>query len=157
MSFDERILDRVVRAASRVRLEFIVIGNAGAALHNVPILTEDIDLFVRHTPRNLQKIHEMARVLGGVTTQPHEPTSRMMRLLTPDFTVDFVFDLSSRRKFESVRARSPWIKLGRQKVRVASLEDIIMAKEAAGRPKVKASLPILKSALRVAGAMRQKM
>ena len=35
-----------------VGLDAIVIGNSAAALHGVPVTTQDIDIFVRDTPRN---------------------------------------------------------------------------------------------------------
>jgi hypothetical protein len=104
MSSDEKALLTVVRAAAKARLEFVLVGNAAAALHDVPILTRDFDLFVRDTPRNWQEIGAFARTLGGVVVRPYEPVSRMARVQTPDVAVDFVFRLSSRREFESVRA-----------------------------------------------------
>lgn len=155
MSFDEQVLSLIVRAAARVKLDYVVIGNAGAALHDVPILTQDIDMFLRHTPRNVQKIRALAAALGGVVSEPYAPASRMMRVVTPDVTADFVFDLSSRRKFESVRAAAVVLSVGTESVRVAALDDIIRAKEAAGRAKDKATLPLLKAALKTKRALER--
>jgi predicted nucleotidyltransferase len=150
MSIDERTLARIAALAKRIGLEFVVVGNSAAALHDVPLMTLDVDLFVRHTPQNLQKIRRFAELAGGSLIQPYDPLSRMMRLIGPDVEVpvDFVFDLSSRKKFESVRSRAVRMKLGQHVVLVAALEDVIAAKEAAARPKDLSTLPLLKEALR---------
>ncbi len=148
MSFSEQVLAQILAKARRVKLEMILVGNAAAALHKVPVMTQDVDFFVRHTPMNLKKLRVLADELGGMLTQPYYPTSRMMRVVAPDFSVDFVFELSSRRRFESVRSRAARMKIGAQAIVVASLEDVIAAKEAAARPKDRATLRILKETLR---------
>ena len=156
MSVDEDLLVSIVKAAAQVNLEFILIGNTAAALQAVPVMTEDFDLFVRYTPRNLEKIKAFGNLLGGSVSQPYDPLSRMMRLVTEQVSVDFVFGLSSRSKFEAVRSRALRIKLGRHEIKVASLEDIIAAKEAANRPKDRATLHILKNTLRVKCTLKEE-
>jgi len=156
MSIDEDLLASIAEAAARVNLEFILIGNAAAALHDAPVTTKDIDLFVRYTPRNLEKIKAFASLMGGSVGQPYDPISRMMRLITDQVSVDFVFGLSSHRKFESVRSRALRIKLGNHELKVASLEDIIAAKEAANRPKDRATLHVLKNTLRAKCALEEE-
>ena len=51
--------------------------------------------------------------------------------------------------FEEVRSRSVRIPVGRRVATVASLADIVASKEASGRPKDLAQLPILRDTLRV--------
>jgi predicted nucleotidyltransferase len=157
MSLDEQRLLAVVEAAWQEKLEFVLIGNVAAVLQDVPVMTEDIDLFVRETPLNLKKIKALAARLGGVLSQPYEPVSTMLRVTTPTLTVDLVFALSSRRKFESVRARALRLKLGNRRVLVASLEDVIAAKEAADRPKDRATLGILKQTLEVKKKLAEEL
>lgn len=41
MSFDERVLSQIIRAARETKLEVIVVGNAGAALHDVTVSGSD--------------------------------------------------------------------------------------------------------------------
>ena len=155
MSVDENVLVSIARAAGRAKLDFVLVGNAAAALQDAPVMTRDFDLFVRDTPRNRQKIKLMAELLNGALTEPYEPLSRMLRIVGGDAPVDFVFGLSSHRRFESVRSRASRLKLGGQEILVASLADIIAAKEAAGRPKDKATLPILRDTLRTQQEMEK--
>lgn len=55
MSPDENFLVRLLGALAKVRLEAIVVGSASAAMQGVPVLTEDVDLLVRDTPRNRRR------------------------------------------------------------------------------------------------------
>src|SRR5687767_7420837 len=108
MSFEEAVLLEVVRAVNRVKLDALLIGNGAAAVHGVPITTQDIDLFVRDTPRNAGKIDQLVAALGNnvVASRPFEPSSRMIRIEGLPVDVDLIFELSSHVKFESVRSRS---------------------------------------------------
>jgi predicted nucleotidyltransferase len=151
MSFEESILILLMRAVRAVRLDTVVIGNAAAALHGVPVTTQDIDLFVRDTPRNAEKIRRLVETLGENVTasRPFEPTSQMIRIEGLPVDIDLVFELSSHEKFESVRARSTVVTIDDVSLRVADLNDVIAAKRAAGRPKDQAVIPLLEQFLRV--------
>lgn len=155
MSFEESMLLQVARAFQKVQLEAIVIGNAAAALHGVPITTQDIDFFVRDTPRNTEKLAALVEALGEhvVATRPFEPLSRMVRIEGLPIDVDLVFELSSHARFEAIRARSREITIEGVSLRVADLQDVIDAKRAAGRPKDQATLPLLEQFQRVRRAV----
>ena len=51
--------------------------------------------------------------------------------------------------FSSVRSRAQIVAVGDEKLRVAALADVIRSKQAAGRPKDRAVLPILRDTLAV--------
>lgn len=157
MSFEEAVLLEVARAVNRVKLDAVLIGNGAAALHGVPITTQDIDLFVRDTPRNADKIDQLVAALGKnvVASRPFEPTSRMIRIEGLPVDVDLVFELSSHAKFESVRARSVVLTIEGVSFRVANLQDVIEAKRAANRLKDQAVLPLLEQFQRVRDALEE--
>lgn len=156
MSFDESFLEELLRAMSDASLEGIVIGNAGAVLHGVPLLTQDVDIFVRDHPKLDEKLNRFAEVFQVSLTRPFEPSSRMVRAVGRPLDVDFVFSLSSGASFESIRSRATKVRIGKRTGLVAALDDIIRAKEAANRPKDKAHLQILKEALKVSKEMEKK-
>jgi predicted nucleotidyltransferase len=155
MSFEESLLLQVMRGIQQVQLDVVVIGNAAAALHGVPVTTQDIDLFLRDTPRNAEKIQQLLGALGGnvVASRPFEPTSRMIRIEGLPVDIDLIFELSSHETFESIRARAAIVTIEGVPLRVANLRDVIEAKRAAGRPKDQASLPLLEQFLRIKQAM----
>lgn len=156
MSFDEEFLAEVVEAVAQAGLEVVVIGNAAAIVHGAPVLTKDIDFMVRAHPQLEKKLHRFAQILDVKLTQPYEPLVKVVRAVWRRVGIDFVFSLSSGKSFESIRSRAAKIRIGRRMVWVASLEDIIAAKEAADRPKDKAVLPILKASLRVKNGYDQE-
>ncbi|MDZ7290599.1 MAG: hypothetical protein ONB44_03115 [candidate division KSB1 bacterium] len=61
MSFDEEFLAELVEAVTKAGLQVIVIGNAAAIVHGVPVLTKDIDLMVLDHPqleKNCKDLHK---------------------------------------------------------------------------------------------------
>jgi len=154
MSPDEDFIVGLLRALSEVHLEAVVVGMAGAALQGVPAMTLDIDLLVRDTRRNREKIEALGVALDAGRPKEISPLTAAVRLSGARVPVDLIFDeIGGGLTFNAVRSRSVAIDLGGQRARVATLEDIIASKEAAGRPKDLAQLPILRDTLRVKHAL----
>ena len=69
-------------------------------------------------------------------------------------SIDVLFDaIAGELSFASLRRRSVKVPVGDEIAIVASLEDVIASKTAAGRPKDLAVLPILRDTLRVKRAL----
>ncbi len=156
MSPDETILAKVLRAFEQERLEAILVGNAAAALQGAPVMTQDLDFFVRATVRNEQKLARVAKRLGLSLSRPFQPVSEIMRAEGREMVLDFVFRLGPGQSFEGVRSRAVRIPVGAHRARVARLEDVIRAKRAANRPRDRAALPLLEETLQVRKALRPK-
>lgn len=156
MSHDEVLLEKVIETLRKVKLEAIIVGNVAAVLQGVPVMTQDIDLFVRDTELNRKKIKLFAEELGLSIFKRDNAISEVITVEGPDMVVDFVFRLSPDQKFESVRSRARKIKIGRYYCKVATLEDIFKAKKAANRPKDRAVLKLIEDTLRVRGYIERK-
>jgi hypothetical protein len=142
-------LERIVRALRKARLEAILIGNAAAAIQGAPVTTVDFDFLIRDTARSVAKIRSFARELGASAVMPYEPASRMVRVSSAEIQVDLLPRLYGvRSSFESLRSRSTTVRVGSETLLVASLEDVLKSKRAAGRKKDVAVLPILEDTLR---------
>lgn len=153
MSSDEAFVEEVLAALAECQLESIVVGNVAALLQGAPITTESMALLIRDTPRNRENVQRLEERLGHQAVRLSQ-LSPMLRISTPRGHVDLLFDeLSGGLRFESLRSRSVPIPLGRVVATVAALEDVIASKEAAGRPKDAAQLPILRDTLRVRRAL----
>lgn len=153
MSSDEAFVLQVLAALRVVKLEAIVVGNVAAILQGAPVTTQDIDLLVRNTPRNKEKIAALGSVLGARARRISTLT-RTLRIDLPGGTVDLLFDeISGGLKFESLRARSVRLSLMNEQAIVARLEDVIASKTAADRPKDRAQLPTLRDTLKVKKAL----
>ncbi len=144
------ILNWLVEALAAVRLEVILIGNAGAALHGAPVTTLDFDFMFRSTPANLGKLRRLASRLDSVILRPYYPASALYRVVNEDrgLQADFMPVIHGIKSFNRLRSRATRIQLGQHWVWLASLADIIASKRAAGRPRDKAVLEILEKTLR---------
>ena len=139
----------IMQALRTARLEAILIGNAGAALRGAPVTTQDFDFLVRPSPQFRAKVARLAEILHASVSTPYYPVSNVVRLRNQNgLIIDLLPRMSAIRSFESLRSRSDTIRMGDESMRIASLDDIVRSKRAAGRPKDLAVLPILEEVLR---------
>lgn len=154
MSSDESFVTQVLVALRESGLEVVVVGSVAALLQGAPLTTDDMDVLVRDTPRNREKLRDLEQRLGGRAVVI-APLTRAIRITTPVAHLDILFDeISGGLDFTGLRARSANVQLGDVVAIVASLEDIIASKEAAGRPKDLGQLPILRDTLKVVRALK---
>ncbi len=154
MSPDEAFVVAVLQALSTVGLEAIIVGNTAAALQGVPITTQDIDLLVRDTPANRDKILRFCSTLGASRPVNVSELTSTQTILGCMWPIDLLYDqLIGGLEFASVRSRCRAVPIGDATAVVASLTDVIRSKEAANRPKDRAVLPLLRDALRVIDAL----
>ncbi len=142
------LLETLARALHESGLEAILIGNAAAALHGAPVTTVDFDFYFRKTPRNLQKLKSLTRILDAVLMRPYYPVSDLYRLIreSDGLQADFMATIHGVRSFASLRADSEPVDFAGYPLLIANLGAIIRSKRAAGRPRDKAVLDILETA-----------
>ncbi len=146
MSSDEAFLVQLARAISLAQLEVIVVGSMAAAMQGAPIMTQDVDLLIRDTARNRAKLAEVAKKIGAAAPQTMSELSSVVSILGAASPVDVLFDqIIGGLTFASLRSRAIDIEIAGEHLLVASLDDIITSKTAAGRPKDNAQLPILRA------------
>jgi len=149
MSPDEVLLEKVIIALRKVKLEAIIIGNVASVLQGVPIMTHDIDLFVRDTELNRKRIKLFAEELGLTLYKRDEAISEVITAESSHMVIDFLFRLSHDQKFESVRSRAKRMRIGNHYCVVADLADILKAKKYANRPKDRAVIELIENTLKV--------
>ncbi len=155
MSSDESFLREVMVALDRVGLEALVVGTVAAVLNGAPVMTQDLDLLIRDTPKNREKIGKLSTALQIAAPVEISELSRSLTLLGGALPIDILFDaLPGGLTFEALRSRSSRVQIGDSAATVAALTDVIASKEAAGRPKDLAQLPILRETQRVRGALK---
>jgi hypothetical protein len=144
-------------------VRFVVIGGYGARLHGAPLLTEDVDVTPDSNTDNLDRLAAALMDLGARLRVPNDPvgvafpidpvmlaTARSWTLTTRLGDLDLVFEPAGTSGFpdviteatqETVSDSPPLV------VAVASLNDIIRMKQASGRQKDQATLPLLRRTL----------
>jgi hypothetical protein len=154
MSFDGKFLASLAAALRETRLEAIVVGNVACILNGAPVMTQDVDLLVRRTALNRKKLRSLGKLIGGSGPAEISGPASAERIDGASFPIDILYDrMIGGLEFASVKSRATKIDLGGQTLLVAALADVIKSKEAAGRPKDRAVLPILRDTLAVRKAL----
>ncbi len=85
------------------------------------------------TPRNLQKLKQLARALDATVLRPYYPVSDLYRVVRDDdgLQIDFLGTIHGLRSLAGVRSRESVVQVSGVEILVASLGDIIKSKRAA--------------------------
>ena len=99
----------------------------------------------RDTPAGLRKLKAMAKSLDAMILRPYYPVSKLYRVVddATGLQADFMPVIHGVRSFEGLRSRAVERVIDGQTLLVASLDDIIASKKAAGRVRDLAVLPVL--------------
>lgn len=148
LMFSDREM-RFLRELTRLKVDFMIVGLSAAALQGAPVVTQDIDLWFRNLSD--PRIKEALSKVGGiyVPSVGHNPpmfAGDAVKLF------DIVVHMHGLGSFDKESAAAAKVSLGRFKVRVLSLEQIIRSKRALGREKDRMALRVLRDTCRsVAG------
>ena len=137
-------------------VDYVLIGGLAAVIRGSSAMTNDADVFPEPSQTNLERLSAALTALqarlrvestpDGIPFEPHPAllnSMTMANLTTRCGDLDIAFAPSGLDSYQEVLGRSEEFRLDRQRVRVAALSDIIRSKEAAGRAKDRATLPIL--------------
>lgn len=144
-------LVEIADALADAKLEAILIGNAGAALHGAPVTTVDFDFFYRGSQAGVEaKIRRVAILLHASLSQPFPGLSTVYRISRqrPEMQVDLTANIHGAKSFISLRSRCTQVEIGERTLLVGSLADIIKSKKEANRPNDRAFLHVLEQTLK---------
>jgi hypothetical protein len=138
--------EAVIRLLGRHRVRWVLIGGLAAITHGAPIVTQDVDICYAREDADLERLaaalNEVhAELRGGDPGLPFRPDARALRAgdsftLTTDVGwLDLVGTPAGTSGFEDLARTADVFDLFGQRVLVASVEDLIRMKRAAGRPK----------------------
>ena len=130
-------------------------------IHGVPVVTEDLDITPAGDAENLERLAAALRELKPRLRTADDPagvsfavraellaTADTWNLTTKLGDLDLAFIPSGTGGYDDLRRSATAVELGRGLVvDVASLADVIRSKEAAGREKDRAQLPLLRRTL----------
>jgi len=150
-----------LRVLTENRVRFVVIGGAAGNLHGSTSVTNDLDICYARDPLNHARLVKAlrsvnARLRGVEDDVPFildEKTIEMgdhFTFVTDVGDLDILGTPKGVEKYEEMERVSREMDLGGFSVRVASMDDLIAMKRAAGRPKDLIELEIL-------GALREEL
>lgn len=154
------ILQRLVARG----VDFVVVGGIAVVLHGSARLTQDLDISFASDDTNLEQLGavliELGAKLRGVD-EPFVPDARTLRrasilcLETDLGVIELLAQPDGAPPYGELRARADRFSLGDFAVLVASIEDLIAMKRAAGRNKDLADIDELEAIRRLSRADRR--
>ena len=135
----KRLLNKIARELKRRSVPYMVIGGQAVLVYGEPRLTRDIDITVGIGVEEVDRVAEIlpAVPLKALVNDMREFVTRTMVLPAVEeksgIRVDFIFSFSPYERQAIERAVD--VKLGRTTVKFGSLEDVVIHKIIAGRPR----------------------
>jgi hypothetical protein len=150
----------ILRALLEGGVDFVVIGGVAVAIQAMPRFTKDLDVCYSTVGSNLDALGEVlaslnARLRGISDEVPFVPDARTLAqteivcLTTPVGDIDLLAKPAGAPPYGTLRRRADIVELGGQSIRIASIEDMLAMKRAAGRPQDLADVESLESARRL--------
>jgi tRNA nucleotidyltransferase/poly(A) polymerase len=130
------LLKDVFSSLHRHKVRYIVIGGIAAVLHGVPRATFDLDILIDAKPDNAKNLLEAlldAKLGTAALTSAEELLSQEITIFKDRVRID-VQTSTPGLKFDEAWERRETMEYEKQKFYVASREDLIRSKRAAGRP-----------------------
>jgi len=158
---EEPDLGRLLHVLDGHGVEYVVIGAQAAVIHGVPVVTEDLDVTPARDTANLARLAVALTELEARIRTASEPegvpfqaeaellaTAETWNLTTRLGDLDLAFVPAGTGGYADLRRDASTVELADGlAVQVASLADVIRSKEAAGRDKDRAQLPLMRRTL----------
>ena len=153
--------DEILRTLFEEGVKFVLIGGLAAQVHGSPSLTGDIDIChsldranLERLDRALERLVAIRRMMPAGIESPVDlralRTGDVLTLTTRFGNLDLLAHPAPNLGYDRLRTQSIEASIFGIAVRVASLDDLIAMKRAAGRPKDRVELEIL-------GALREEI
>jgi hypothetical protein len=149
--------ERILEVLAARHVDYVMIGGFAAAIHGSDVVTGDLDITPATGDGNLERLSLAlddldARVRTDDTPDglpfAHDPTSlargTVWNLVTNAGDLDLAMMPSGTQGYDDLRRDATAMVVVGVPTRVAALADIIRSKEAAGREKDRAVLPMLR-------------
>lgn len=157
----------LIGALVRADVDFVVIGGVAVVVQASPRFTRDLDISYATDTTNLQRLGSLlvaldAKLRGVEDDVPFTPDARTLRhtqtltLTTREGDLDLLADPAGSPGYPALRRHADTVDLDGHSVRIASLEDLIEMKHAAGRPQDQIDIESLEAARTRTRGVRRK-
>ena len=143
---------RLLQVLLKRKVRFMVVGLSAATLQGAPVVTQDVDLWFENLGE--PKISQALQEVGAAYVPPGNFNPPMFAGAGAEL-FDIVLRMDGLATFAEEAKNCVEIPLGRQKLKVLSLERILASKLAANRPKDKLTIPVLRDALAVTQSVKR--
>lgn len=136
--------ESLLKSLNAHKVQYVIIGAAALPVHGFSRVTVDIDIFVRPTPKNIQRTLDALKNVGYDVSDLTPEEMLLKKILFRQYVQEV--DIHPHVKgvtFQGVWARRVPNRIGRANAYFAGLGDLIRMKKAAGRPKDLEDLRVL--------------
>ena len=142
---------RLLTALLRARIRFMIVGLSAATMQGAPVVTQDVDLWFEKLGD--PKISQALQSVGAAYVPPSILNPPMLAGVGAEL-FDVIIRMDGLGTFASELKHCVDIPLGRHKLKVLSLERILVSKLAANRDKDRLTIPVLRDALATTTAIK---
>jgi len=135
---------RLLTALLKARVGFMVVGPSAATMQGAPVVTQDVDLWFEKLGD--LKISQALQTVGAAYVPPSILNPPMLAGAGAEL-FDIVVRMDGLGTFANEVKHCVDIPLGRHKLKVLSLERILVSKLATNRAKDRLTIPVLRDAL----------
>jgi Nucleotidyl transferase AbiEii toxin, Type IV TA system len=150
----------LVRELIEHDVDFVVVGGVAVVMQAMPRFTKDLDICYSPAQENLNALGRAllmldAHLRGIDDDVPFVPDGRTLRgtrilcLTTSAGDIDLLVEPFGGPSYETLRRRADVMEVADHQVRVASIEDLLAMKRAAGRPQDLIDVEALEAAARL--------
>jgi predicted nucleotidyltransferase len=138
-------IENLLKLLSENKVKFIIIGAAAFPVHGYVRTTLDVDIFIKPTAENARNCLKSLRDFGYDVTDITVEDLLKKKILIRQYLLEVdLHPFVKGVKFIDVWKHKVKDKIGKTEVYFASLDDLIKMKKAAGRPKDKEDLKVLR-------------
>lgn len=150
--------ERVIHTLVAHRVEFVLIGALAARMYGFPRVTADLDLTPARDMPNVERLAVALRALNARVYTDSVPEGlafdcsaamlarhALWNFVTDAGRIDIAFEPAGTTGFEDLMQNAVPMTLDAVQFSVASLDDLIRSKTAAGRPKDRADVLLLRA------------
>jgi hypothetical protein len=145
---------RLLQVLLKRKVRFMVVGLSAATLQGAPVVTQDVDLWFENLGEPI--ISQALQEVGAAYVPPSINNPPMLAGKGAEL-FDIVIRMDGLGTFADEIKNCVDVPLGRQKLKVLSLERILASKIAANRAKDKLTIPVLRDALAATQSMKRRV
>ena len=139
----------LLRIFKNNKVRYLIVGGYAVMKYSEPRFTKDLDMFIATDHQNAERVHSALKQFGAplenLTPEDFTDKGHFYQMGRPPFRVDIMMSISGV-DFEEAWMNREIVRLDDLEILFMSRSDLILAKDASGRPQDKIDVEQLRKA-----------